>query len=186
MEQNAKGEAAQTPERRESLHINSIVIPADDEQPLRQNHLLTGGLAERQHLVGGFIQAVDLGGPPARLYFNEDGKIKELPPNKRATLLLWTHNPAFRYQDFIVGDAFLVGPVRRGADTSVADEHVAMLFEATRFRVEMRPQGEAKWQQDPERFDNWVSAYEHAVGWGAGVSGWRERQSTEVRVVPEE
>lgn len=186
MEQNPRHEKLPNPEQRENLMINSIVIPADDEHPLRQRDLSTEGLADRQQLVGGFIQAVDLGEPSARLYFNEDGKSMELPPNKRATLLLWVHNPAFRYQDFVVGDSFLVGPARRSADTSAPDEYVRTLFEATRFRVELKPQGEAEWQEHPERFDDWVTAYEHAVGWSAGVSGWRERQFTEVRVLPEE
>jgi hypothetical protein len=186
MEQKPRSEAPSAPEKREGLQINSIVIPADDEQPLWQSGLPTEGLADRQQLVGGYIQAVDLGEPSARLYFNEDGKQMELPPNKRATLLLWAHRPAFRYQDFIVGDAFLVGPARRSADTSAPDEYVRTLFEATRFRVKLKPQGEAEWHEHPEHFDDWVTAYEHAVGWSAGVSGWRERQFAEVRVLPEE
>ena len=49
--------------------------------------------------------------------------------NKRATLLLWAHNPAFRYRDVIVGDVYLVGPVgRHSTDTSVPDEYVERLF----------------------------------------------------------
>jgi hypothetical protein len=183
MEQNPGGEASSTPERREDLRINSIVIPADDEQPMRQNQLLMGGLADRQQIVGGFIQAVDLGEPPARLYFNEDGKQMELPPNKRATLLLWVHNPAFRQQDFIVGDAFVVGPVgRRSTDMSVPDEYVQTLFQATRFHVEVRPYGDPEWHEHPERFDDWVTAYEHAVRWSTGPP----RHMLAVRVVPEE
>jgi hypothetical protein len=182
MNRNPGGEASSTPERREDLRINSIVIPAYDEQPLRQTDLSFGGLADRQQIVGGFIQAVDLGEPSARLYFNEDGKQMELSPNKRATLLLWAHNPAFRYQDFIVGDAFLVGPAKRSADTSVPDEYVQTLLGAERYRVEVRPRGEAEWHEHPERFDDWVTAYEHAVGWSAGLP----RHMLAVRVVPEE
>jgi hypothetical protein len=175
-----------SPERREGLHISSIVIPADDEEPLRRNQLLAGGLADRQQLVGGFIQAVNLGEPPARLYFNEEGKVMELTPNKRATLLLWVHNPAFRYQDLIVGDAFVVGPVgRRSTDTSVPDEYVRTLLEATRFHVEVQPYGDPEWQEHPERFDDWVTAYEHAVGWSTGLGRGQQSHIAGVRVVPE-
>lgn len=181
MKENPESGGSTSPERRERLHINSIVIPADDEQPLRQAELSVGGLADRQELVGGFIQAVDLADPPARLYFNEEGKLMGLPPNKRATLLLWTHNPAFRYQDFIVGDAFIVGPGRRSKDTSAPDAYVRTLFEATRFRVEVRPRGQAEWQEHPERFDDWMTAYEHAVGWGEGLP----RHMLSIRVVAE-
>lgn len=186
MERNPGEDEQSTPERREDLHINSIVIPADDEQPLQQNELLTGGLADRQQLVGGFIQAVNLGEPPGRLYFNEDGKQMGLPPNKRATLLLWVHNPAFRHQDLIVGDALVVGPVGRwSTDTSAPDEYVRALFEATGFHVEVRPYGDAEWHEHPERFDDWIQAYEHAVGWSTGLGSGQERHLAAVRVVPE-
>jgi Domain of unknown function (DUF3846) len=185
MERNPGGEASPTPEEGEGLHINSIIIPADDEQPLRQNQLLAEGLADRQQLVGGFVQGIDLRDPPARLYCNEDGKVLELPPNKRATLLLWAHNPAFRYRDFIVGDAFLVGPVgRRSADTNAPDQYVQTLFEASLFHVEVRPRGDAEWRVDPTRFDRWERAYEHAVGWSEGSARVRDRE-VDVRVVPE-
>ena len=173
-------------EQGEGLRINSIVIPADDEQSLQQSPLLAGGLADRQQLVGGSIQAVNLGEPRARLYFNEEGKQIGLTPNKRATLLLWVHNPAFRGMDFIVGDAFVVGPVGRGStDTSAPGEYVQTLFEATRFHVEVRPYGDAEWQEHPERFDDWIRAYEHAVGWGPGMGGGQQRRLAAVRVVPE-
>lgn len=182
MERYPSEEENSTPERRENLQINSIVIPADDEQPLRQSDLSPGGLEDRQQLVGGFIQGVDLPEPPARLYFNEDGKLMNLPPNKRATLLLWLHNPKFRYQDIIVGDAFIVGPVGRdSSDTSVPDNYVQTLFEGTRFRVELQPRGTNEWHEHPDRFDDWVTAYEHAVGW----SGTLPRHLHAARVVPE-
>jgi hypothetical protein len=186
MERNHEGEASSRPERRESLYISSIVIPADDEEPLRQNQLLTEGLADRQQLVGGPIQAIDLREPAARLFCNEEGKLMELPPNKRATLLLWMHNPTFRYQDSIVGDAFLVGPVSRG-DTapSVPEGYVRSLLDAARFRVELRSRHETEWSEHPERFDDWVTAYEHAVSWSEAVLRFWGREM-DVRVVPDE
>ena len=177
MEGNTESEALRTPEHREDLHINSIVIPADDEEPIHQNQLLAQGLDDRQQLVGGYLQAVNLTDPPARLYFNEDGKRMELAANRRATLLLWVHNPAFRYQDFVVGDAFLVGPVgRRSTDTNAPDEYVQALFEASRFRVEIRPRGDTEWQAYPEEFHQWEHAYEHAVGWSEGVGRLQGRR----------
>lgn len=183
MSEYPQGEKPSTSESGESLRINSIVIPADDEQSLRQAEVSAEDLEERQQLVGGLIQAVDLDDPAGRLYCNEEGKALELAPNKRATLLLWAHNPRFRYLDFIVGDAFLVGPVSRtSTDSSVSDRYVTALFEARRFRVEVRSQGEDQWREHPERFDDWVTAYEHAVGWSGGLA----RHQLEVRVVPEE
>lgn len=181
MERNPEAEQPLTPERHEDLRINSIIIPADENQPLRQGELPREGLTERQQLVGGLIQGIDLDEPFARLYCNEEGKYMGLPPNNRATLLLWMHSPRFRYQDFIVGDAFLVGPAKRSADSSVPDEYVQALFEATSFNVELKPPGSDEWQQHPQPFDDWVTAYENAIGWSRGISG----QEITVRVVPE-
>ena len=157
MERNHGGETSPTPEAGEGLHVNNLVIPADDEQPLSRNQLPAAGLEDRQQLVGGLIQGVDLTDPPARLYCNEEGKVLELPLNKRATLLLWAHNPAFRYRDVIVGDAYLVGPVgRHSTDTSVPDEYVQRLFETRQFRVEVKQRDDAEWHDQGARFDQWL------------------------------
>jgi hypothetical protein len=184
MNQDPERKQQSTPERREGLRINSIIIPADYGESLRQDELPREGLAQRQELVGGYIQGVELIEPHARLYCNEDGKFLQLPLNKRATLLLWAHNPRFRYQDYIAGDAYMVGPVRRSADSSVPDEYVHTLFKATRFRVELKPHASDKWVEHPERFDKWDQAYEHAFGWGLGLSALQGHGFADARVVP--
>lgn len=186
MNRNPEPEGRATPERHEALRINSIVIPADYGQPLRQSELPREGLPDRQRLVGGYIQGVDLLEPRARLYCNEDGKYMQLPLNKRATLLLWAHNPRFRYQDYIAGDAFIVGPASRSGDSSVPEEYVRTLFEATRFRVELKPHGSDHWVEHPERFGRWDQAYEHAFGWGLGLSTLQGDRFADARVVPED
>jgi hypothetical protein len=183
MNHTPEQEQQPTPERRESLRINSIVIPADYEQPLRQGELSRDGLTDRQQLVGGYIQGVDLVEPHARLYCNEDGKFLQLPLNKRATLLLWAHNPRFRYQDYIAGDAYIVGLAQHSADTSVPEQYVRTLFEATRFRVQLKPYDSDEWIEHPERFGQWDQAYEHAFGWGLGLSGLHG--FADARVIPE-
>src|SRR3984885_6254595 len=170
MERNRRGEGSQTPEEHEALHINSIVIPADDEIPVRQHQLLAAGLQERQQLVGGHIESIYLRDPAARLYCNEEGKGLELPMNKRATLLLWAHSPAFRYRDTIVGDTLLVGPVGKySIDTSAPDEYVERLFEARQFRVEVQVPGNRRWHDQGVRYDQWMTAYEHALRSGLGL-----------------
>ncbi len=186
MERNHEGETSPTPEDREGLLVNSIVIPAEEEQPL-QTQLLTTSLEDRQELVGGLIQRIDLTDPPARLYCNEEGKVMELPMNKRATLLLWAHNPAFRYRDVLVGDVYLVGPVgKHSTDTSVPDVYVERLFEASQFRVEVKQSGDAEWHDQGERFDQWTSAYEHALGWGVGLGDRLPPRLADIRIVPEQ
>lgn len=186
MERNHGGEASRTPEEREGLRINSIVIPADDEAPLRQHQLPATSLKERQRLVGGLIQGIYLTDPTAHLFCNEEGKGLDLPMNKRATLLLWAHNPAFRYLDTIVGDAFLVGPVGKySTDTSAPDEYVERLFEARQFRVEVQLPGDPHWHDQGAQYDEWTTAYEQALRWGVGLDGQPCDDIADLRIVPE-
>lgn len=169
------------PEARERLQINTIVIPAAEEEPLRRSQLGASNLREYQQLVGGLIEAVALEQPAMRLYCNEEGKMHDLPINRRATLLLWAHNRAFRGQDLIAGDAFLVGQVgQRGLDTNVPDEFVSLLFEARSLRVDIQRPGEEHWRPGQLRFDNWVEAYSYAL---TATHGWP--QPPNLRVVPD-
>lgn len=181
MEGNPDSRLNKGPEEGERLKINTIVIPANEQVEVRQEQIGPSNLPDYQRLAGGFIERVTLDDPASEMYFNEEGKLHELPLNRRATLLLWMHNPAFRYADYIAGDAFLVGPVDSDSyDTSVPDGFVRTLLEARRFRAEVQPQGEAGWYGNDLRFDNWVNAYSYALRLG---QGWT--QVADIRVVPE-
>jgi len=171
-----------TPERGETLKIGAVIIPADEEQPLRQNRIGAASLADYQRIVGGNIEPLRLSSPLSSIYFNEEGKLLDLPANRRATLLLWAHNRSFRYGETLVGDAFVVGPLdRAGRDTDVPAELVTMLFEAQRFRCEVQTDGDPNWYTNSRRFDNWTDAYAYVL-----AVGHRWTRVADVRVVPEE
>jgi hypothetical protein len=181
MEQNHGGENLdEQPEHGEQLRINSIIIPAVETDELRQDQLGSVSLDDRQQLVGGLIEPIDLTQPPARMYVNEEGKMLGLPVNRRATLLAWAHNRAIRYHDVIVGDAFLVGRVEHGRDTPVSDEFVETLFEATRFRAEVLARGHEEWREQGAIFDSWIRAYDYALRLGRDTD-----RVADVRVVRE-
>lgn len=170
------------PEEGERLKIHSIVIPADEESAMRQAEIGASHLADYQAITGGLIEHIELQNPLSSLYINEEGKLLELPVNRRATLLLWMHNPAFRMRDLIVGDALLVGPAdSEGYDTNVPDALTATLFEAKRFRTEVQVHGEDGWHGNDLHFDNWVNAYSYVLDLER-----RWTQVRDVRVVPEE
>ncbi len=162
---NEGGESAQsTPEQREGLLINTIVIPADQEQPLRQQQLDAASLDEYGQLLGGGIEAVGLEHPDTSMYLNHEGKVLGLPVNLRATLLLWAHQKRVRFEEVIVGDAFLTGPVNhRGHDTDVSDELTRVLFEPGPLRVALRVSGDPGWYGNELRFDDWLAAYSYAL-----------------------
>jgi hypothetical protein len=170
-----------SPEEREQLQINAVVIPANESELPRQHQLAVARLVDYQELVGGLIEGVALDKPPARMYMNEEGKLRDLPINRRATLLLWAHNRPFRYQDVIMGDAFLVGqPDREGSDTSVPEHYAHLLCEASTFHVEVQAQSDETWREMQGRFDNWPDAYEFALT--LERSGY---PAADFRVVPE-
>jgi hypothetical protein len=79
-----------------------IVMREADEQPL---------LSELQAIVGGTIEAVPYwtmhGDMPCVTYCNEDGKMFNLPINRRATVLWW-HILGGRVDDVLVGDVVSV------------------------------------------------------------------------------
>jgi hypothetical protein len=186
MEGNPEDMRVSSSEEGEALHINSIVIPADDEQLLDQRQIKPASLADYQDLVGGYIEAVDLTHPPARMYVNEEGKLRGMPMNRRATMLLWMHNRAFRYGDIIAGDAFLVGPTsRESQDTAVRDEYIQMLFQARSFHVEVQMQGDEQWRPKIWPLETWHEAYSFALGWAIGPDDRQRASVVDIRVVPD-
>jgi hypothetical protein len=69
------------------MPYSSIVIPVDEDEPITRI-VLGDGLAEKQAVVHGFIQAIDFETfPGVTFYINEEGKFTE-PVNPRATALL--------------------------------------------------------------------------------------------------
>jgi hypothetical protein len=184
MERNPEDEQPMSSEQGEALHINSIVIPAEEEQPLDQRQLKPASVADYQELVGGYIEAVDLTHPPARMYVNEEGKVRGMPMNRRATMLLWMHNKSFRYGDIIAGDAFIVGPDRGGNDTAISDEYMQLLFGAQSFHIEVQMQGgQERRQMWP--FESWYEAYGFALQWALGPEGRQRLDVADIWVVPD-
>lgn len=99
--------------------IDAILIPVDGPVESvsfdRKNEL-----SVLQDAVGGWIEMVDMGANGA-LWCNEEGKLMNLPMNKRATYMWWTMVPAARGVDVLCGDVMVTGaPDDDGNTTSVA------------------------------------------------------------------
>lgn len=170
---------ADTAERREGLRINSIVIPANDDEPLRRQQIDATDLDAYRDLVNGNLEALGLDYPAASMYLNGDGKTLGLPVNGRATMLLWAHLKEIRFRDFIVGDAFLTGPVNRdGWDTDIPEE-LTKLFDAQHLRIEVQTYGDPQWYGNDQHFPIWTAAYAYAL-----ELAHRWTQVEDVRIVP--
>lgn len=100
--------------------VQGIVIPADAESPLRRRDFAR--LEAYQAAVGGWIEAVDLLNFGVTIYVNEEGLLRHLPLNSRASFLWWYHVPEMRQKAMLVGDAVPIGlPDRNGNSTDLPD-----------------------------------------------------------------
>lgn len=96
--------------------ITALVIPATGEEYLIEldpTDAIT--LDHIQEAVGGYVESAPIIDPTLTMYCNEEGKIRGLPVNERASILLGPHNP-----DFIVGNVVICGaPDKNGFDTTL-------------------------------------------------------------------
>jgi hypothetical protein len=143
-----------------------ILIPACETKPLVLKDFKS--LDDYQAEVDGGIQHIGLAGPPSSLFVNEEGKLRELPANQRATLLLWLHNRPFLLRDEIWGDAILLGPTYWGETQDVPPSFASLLLEPQTFVIEPRTStNPTAWKIVPRRhgFETWVDAYGYALMW---------------------
>jgi hypothetical protein len=85
----------------------TVTVPADPSQPVHWQALPDGDALEfAQRAVGGYIEAVAF--EDLILYCNEEGKIRGLPANARATAL-WHHLAGGPTGDVLMGDVLVVG-----------------------------------------------------------------------------
>lgn len=86
--------------------VTGLFIPADAEQHLEIREVT--GLGDLQEAVDGWIEAVDIPQFGVTIYVNEEGLVRRMPFNSRASFLWWHHEPRSR-RSMLVGDAILVG-----------------------------------------------------------------------------
>jgi hypothetical protein len=114
--------------------IMAIIIPAITDRQCEKREINKHELYDYQQIVGGTVDAVELTNPPAAIYINDEGKINNMPPNHRATAVLWMHNENFRGKDIIIGDVLIIGPPDDvGDDTDAPESLLKLLVESKLF-----------------------------------------------------
>lgn len=138
--------------------VQGILIPAVDAQPPRQQSF--GELEDYQRAVGGWIEAVDLPSMGATLFVNEEGLLRGLPFNRRATFIWWHCVPQARGRARLVGDAALVGaPDRSGESTGLPPVLMASLLDnECAYVVETRLPNDTRWRPGSEPHEEWIEA----------------------------
>lgn len=158
--------------------VQGIVIPADAESPLWRRDFAR--LEDYQAAVGGWIEAVDLLDFGVTIYVNEEGRLRHLPFNSRASFLWWYHVPETRQKAMLVGDAVLIGlPDRNGNSTDLPDAVSEILLSSARHRVEVRTAGDPIWHRNRATYPD----YWEAIVW-AMVLLERVAEVEDARVVP--
>jgi hypothetical protein len=160
--------------------VQGIVIPAETEQPLERRDFAR--LEDYQAVVRGWIEAVDLPDLGVTIYVNEEGLLRQLPFNSRASFLLWYYVPAARQEAMLVGDAVLVGlPGRDGNGTDAPREVQSRLLAPARYRVELQMAGKSEWSSHPATFPDFWEALMRGMVFLERIPG-----SVDVRVLPVE
>lgn len=114
--------------------VKGLVIPADDTEPMEVRDFVTA--ADYANVVGGGIEPVDVEAMGATIFVNDEGIVRPLPFNSRATFLWWLHVPQTRNRAMLAGDAGLVGmPDLEGASTDLPGGLLRMLTSGEEFTV---------------------------------------------------
>jgi hypothetical protein len=113
--------------------IKVIVIEPGGEAEVRE---IEENLQEFQAIVGGWLEAVygshdENGEPQLTIFCNEEGKLKGLPFNRRATALWYAADPNVRLGgDVLVGSVIIAGGVDPdGLILSAPEEVISLIIE---------------------------------------------------------
>lgn len=161
--------------------IKGFLIPQDAGEPMTKVEFDRRDINVMQGYVGGNFDVTDLAEVKTSLWFNDEGKLLEMPINYRATFLLFVYRPEFAQAgDPIVGPVLVTGMPNASGDTKgVPDEMVTLLFETDRYHVKWNFIGEKESHRQTIVFTDWPTAFEYAYQLAR-----REPGIENVRVVP--
>lgn len=105
--------------------VKAVFIPADADLKVEVRE--AEGFEALKTAVGGWVEAIDVDSLGITIYINEEGRVRHLPFNSRASFLWWYYVPRNR-PAMLVGDVIVVGaPNKRGDDTNVPEPALRLL-----------------------------------------------------------
>jgi hypothetical protein len=138
-----------------------IVISHEQSEPLFEQHF--EGLGDYQAAVGGFVEPIHLDTPKLTLLVNEEGKLQELPHNRRATALWWLLEPRAFETDEIVGDVVLLGDMSTDLIKSVPQDLASLILRTESYRSEIRLADRLGWHRTGAEFADYFDAAMNAL-----------------------
>lgn len=158
--------------------VRALRIPADADEPITE--IPVDSLEDYQAVVGGYIEPVDIPSLGITTYINEEGLLRQLPFNSRATFLWWYEVHEARQSAMLFGNALIVGiPDRRGESTDVPQPLVDLLTKGGAWRVQVKSLGDPKWHQSRVTHTDYFEALVMAM-----VTVERWASAVNVRIVP--
>lgn len=137
--------------------VQGIIIPASNAEDMRTIELWE--VEDYQKVVGGWIEALDISDFGCTMYLNEEGLIRGLPYNRRATYLWWYHVPHARGRARLAGDAVLVGlPDRDGGSTNIPTAACELMLGAAVCQVELQRRNSDQWRAAPSDPQTYIEA----------------------------
>ena len=115
--------------------VTGIVIPHETRLSLQKVEFQN--LHDYQTAVGGYIEKVKMNGHPLVIVADEEGKLKRLPVNQRATCLWWLLNPEGLGGDILVGDVVVLGAQHHGDMSDIPKKLIDLLLRKHEYQVEV-------------------------------------------------
>lgn len=145
--------------------IKGIYFPCDEDKPAELVTVDQSDYRNIQKYTSGPFGAFDAFRPSCSIFYSDEGKIYNLPLNRKASLFLWVHRTEFRNYDALLGDVLILGPAdeETGESQSVPDELVELIFNTTEYKYMVKVTGESGWHGNGRRYDNWIDAYNDAL-----------------------
>ncbi|MBJ8343976.1 DUF3846 domain-containing protein [Antrihabitans sp. YC2-6] len=141
--------------------IVGLVVPADMEEPVTELRFVSDdALNAMQKVVGGYVDVVDTALPETTVWLNDEGMIKYLEPNPRATMFIWAGAPRRRGGQAYYGDVLITGqPDEEGNTTSLPDELLDLILRTDEYKIEVQTGGDS-WAGNGKRFaDYWIALH---------------------------
>lgn len=135
-----------------------ILIPADPGVSPGLRHF--GRVEDYQDAVDGAIEVVALPRPLGlTILANEEGRLRQLPINQRATRLWWFWVPSLWQKTILVGDVIVVGAPDEGGNLTDAPASLAKdVLYGRGYAIEMKLKHESEWFRVEPRANSFFEA----------------------------
>lgn len=127
--------------------VKGIYVPAYDGNALEARDF--NDWRDYDAAVGGLFEAVDVPALGITVFVNEEGLIRRMRFNSRATFLWWYHVPRSR-SEMLVGDTVIVGEADAGgASTNIPEATLELLMREQEYEIEIVIRGVAARHMEP-------------------------------------